>query len=46
MEITQTLYVTTREEWRNWLKENSVTAKDIWLVYPNKTSGKLKFLMM
>lgn len=40
MEITQTLYVSTAEEWRQWLVENHRTAKDIWLMYPVKASGK------
>lgn len=40
MEITQTLYVSTAEEWRQWLAENHRTAKDIWLMYPVKASGK------
>jgi hypothetical protein len=40
MEITQTLYVTNREDWRNWLKKNYKNQKDIWLVYPKKATGK------
>lgn len=36
MEITDTLYVSNREEWRDWLKENYKTAEEIWLVYPRK----------
>jgi hypothetical protein len=39
MEITQTLYVYKREDWRKWLNENHKTAKDIWLIYPNKACG-------
>ncbi len=40
MEITETLYVLTREEWRSWLEKNFDKANDIWLVYANKKSGK------
>lgn len=40
MEITRTLYATTRDEWRAWLAEHYRTEKEIWLVYPQKRSGK------
>jgi len=40
MEITQTLYVTNRKDWRNWLKKNYKTEKGIWLVLPRKATGK------
>jgi uncharacterized protein YdeI (YjbR/CyaY-like superfamily) len=40
MEITKTLYVTDREEWRAWLEENHAREKEIWLVYYRKGSGK------
>ena len=40
MEITETLYVTDRDEWRSWLAKNHRTAKEIWLIYYNKKSGK------
>jgi uncharacterized protein YdeI (YjbR/CyaY-like superfamily) len=40
MEITRTLYATTRDEWRAWLAENYRTEKEIWLVYPKKQAGK------
>ena len=40
MEITKTLYITHREDWRNWLEENYKTEKEIWLVYYRKQSGK------
>ncbi len=40
MEITQILYITTRKDWRNWLKKNYKTIPEIWLVYPKKTTGK------
>lgn len=40
MQITKTLDVKTRSEWRKWLKKNYKTEKDIWLVFYNKASGK------
>jgi uncharacterized protein YdeI (YjbR/CyaY-like superfamily) len=40
MEITKTLYVKSRSEWRNWLRKNHKTEKEIWLVFYNKASGK------
>ena len=40
MQITKTLYLKTRTEWRNWLKKNYKTEKEIWLVFYNKDSGK------
>jgi uncharacterized protein YdeI (YjbR/CyaY-like superfamily) len=40
MEITKTLYVTGREEWRAWLEENHATEPEVWLVYYRKGSGK------
>lgn len=40
MEITKTLYVTNPKDWRNWLKKNYKTKKEIWLVYYKKETGK------
>jgi uncharacterized protein YdeI (YjbR/CyaY-like superfamily) len=40
MEITQTLYVKTAKDWRNWLKKHHKTTKEIWLVYYKKATGK------
>ena len=40
MDITKTLYIKTRSDWRNWLKKNYKTEKEIWLVFQNKSSGK------
>ena len=40
MEITQTLYIKDRKDWRNWLKKNYKTEKEIWLAYPRKGTGK------
>ena len=36
----KTLYVKNREEWRRWLEANFQTEKEIWLIYPKKSSGK------
>lgn len=40
MEITKTLHVTDRKEWRRWLRANYKKEKDIWLVYYKKVTGK------
>lgn len=40
MEISQTLYITERKDWRDWLQKNYKTAAEIWLIYPKKTTGK------
>ena len=39
MEIGETLYVVERGERRRWLEDNFESAREIWLVYPNKASG-------
>jgi uncharacterized protein YdeI (YjbR/CyaY-like superfamily) len=39
MKITQTLYVSNREAWREWLKEHSRTEKEVWLIYYRKQTG-------
>ena len=40
MEITETLYVTSRTQWMVWLKKNHDTAKEIWLIYYRKHTGQ------
>ena len=40
MEITKTLYITDRKDWRGWLKKNYKSEKEIWLVYYKKGTGK------
>ena len=40
MEITKTLYLTDRKDWRNWLKKHHKTEPEIWLIYPKKATGK------
>lgn len=40
MEITKTLHVTNRKDWRSWLRKHYKTAKEIWLVYYKKETGK------
>lgn len=36
----KTFYARDRDEWRAWLEKNSRSAKEIWLVYYKKASGK------
>jgi uncharacterized protein YdeI (YjbR/CyaY-like superfamily) len=40
MEITKTLHVTNRKDWRKWLRQHYKTEKEIWLVYYKKATGK------
>lgn len=40
MQITKTLEVKTREEWRRWLEKNYQKEKEIWFVFFKKSSGK------
>ena len=42
MEIGKTLYVSTRNEWRKWLKKNHDIEKEIWLIYYRKATGKTR----
>ncbi len=34
------LYVTNRNDWRNWLEKNHDAAKEVWLIYYKKHTGK------
>jgi len=40
MEIKNTLYVTDRKNWRQWLVKNHKSQKEIWLIYYRKETGK------
>jgi uncharacterized protein YdeI (YjbR/CyaY-like superfamily) len=40
MQITKTFHATSRKDWRNWLKQNYKTEKEIWLIYPRKATGQ------
>ena len=40
MEISKTLHITNRNDWRAWLKKNYKIEKEIWLVYYKKATGK------
>src|SRR5258708_6623139 len=40
MKISKTLYVHQIKAWRSWLKKNHAKAKEVWLVYYKKQSGK------
>jgi uncharacterized protein YdeI (YjbR/CyaY-like superfamily) len=39
MEIGETLYVTTGEQFRSWLEENHAFKAEIWLVQYKKATG-------
>jgi uncharacterized protein YdeI (YjbR/CyaY-like superfamily) len=36
----KTIYLKASSEWRSWLQKNGSAAKEIWLVYYKKESGK------
>lgn len=40
MDITETLYVATREAWRDWLAAHHEEAREIWLVSYRKHTGR------
>ena len=40
MEIGETLYITTREDFRKWLIKNHKTKKEIWLIQYKKATKK------
>jgi uncharacterized protein YdeI (YjbR/CyaY-like superfamily) len=40
MEIGKKVHVTTRAQWRAWLKKNHRSAREIWLVFFKKHTGK------
>jgi uncharacterized protein YdeI (YjbR/CyaY-like superfamily) len=40
MKVGRTLYVKDRAEWRRWLRSHHKTAREIWLIYYKKESGK------
>jgi uncharacterized protein YdeI (YjbR/CyaY-like superfamily) len=44
MEITKTLHVIDRKDWRKWLRGHYKTEKEIWLVYSKKETGKPRIL--
>ncbi len=39
MDIGETLYVTERSQWRDWLERHHATKNDIWLIYHTKATG-------
>jgi len=40
MDDLETLYLTTRLEWRSWLSRNFRRKTEIWLIYPRRKTGK------
>ena len=40
MEITETFYVKSRSDWRDWLQANNTSKQEIWLIYYKKHTGK------
>ena len=44
MRLGKTLHVTNRKDWRRWLEKNFEKEKEIWLVYPKKSSSKERII--
>ena len=40
MEVSETLYVIKRNDWRSWLQTNNESKQEIWLIYYKKHTGK------
>jgi uncharacterized protein YdeI (YjbR/CyaY-like superfamily) len=40
MDITETLYVANRDDWREWLAEHYSSSTEIWLVYYRRQTGE------
>ena len=40
----KTLFVNNRKDWRKWLEKNFDKEKEIWLIYPKKSSGEKRIL--
>jgi uncharacterized protein YdeI (YjbR/CyaY-like superfamily) len=40
VEVSKTLYVTNRNDWRAWLENNFDKESEIWVIFPHKSSGK------
>jgi uncharacterized protein YdeI (YjbR/CyaY-like superfamily) len=40
VDIGKTLHIIDRKGWHEWLEANFNTEKEIWLIYPDKDSGK------
>jgi uncharacterized protein YdeI (YjbR/CyaY-like superfamily) len=40
MEMSKTLYVSTREEWRAWLARHHESETEVWLIYYKKESDR------
>lgn len=42
MQISKTLYVKNRKEWRKWLEKNHDKEPEIWIIYYKKHSNKAR----
>lgn len=40
MKMFKTVYVTNREDWRQWLEKNHDKEKEVWLIFYKKRTGK------
>ncbi len=44
MQITETLLVTSPQEWREWLAQHHAERKEIWLIYPTFRSSARRMI--
>jgi uncharacterized protein YdeI (YjbR/CyaY-like superfamily) len=42
MNMSKTLHVTNREDWRQWLEKNHDKEKEVWLIFYKKHTAKLR----
>src|SRR5262245_58148241 len=40
MRVGKTVYAKNRKQWRSWLAKHHGNAREIWLIYYKKSSGK------
>lgn len=40
MKMPQTLHITTREDWRDWLLAHHASVSEVWLIYHKASTGK------
>ena len=44
MDSIKTLYITNRKDWRKWLEKHFDKERDVWLIFPKKSSGKKRIV--
>ena len=44
MKQKNTVYFSERKQWRTWLEKNFDSEKEIWLIFPHKSTGKPRII--